>query len=89
MLITREMWKHYVSELRDDKGGLLFCDSCHAGSAKVLDRSDKKALARFMTRLSLPAARQAATGPPLALRSPARRARDCEKAAAELEARGA
>lgn len=47
--ITRAMWKHYVVALRDDKGGPLFCDSCHAGNAKLLDRGDKKALAKFMT----------------------------------------
>ncbi len=47
--ITRQMWRHYVVALRDEKGGALFCDSCHAGSAKVLDRGDKKALTRFMT----------------------------------------
>ena len=48
MKITRGMWNSYVSALRDDKGGALFCDSCHAGAAKVLNRSDKKALAKFM-----------------------------------------
>lgn len=49
MQITSAMWKHYLVELREDKGGALFCDSCHAGQAKVLDRRDKKALAKFMT----------------------------------------
>ncbi|MEO7327663.1 MAG: hypothetical protein ABI193_03725 [Minicystis sp.] len=47
--ITRQMWRHYVVALRDDKGGPLFCDSCHAGNAKLLDRGDKKALVTFMT----------------------------------------
>jgi len=46
--IARGMWDNYVSALRDEKGGALFCDSCHNGTAKNLDRSDKKALGKFM-----------------------------------------
>jgi hypothetical protein len=48
MKITRGMWKHYVAEIRDEKGANLFCDSCHDGTAKNLDRSDRKALEKFM-----------------------------------------
>jgi hypothetical protein len=48
MKITRGMWKSFVVALRDDKGNAVFCDSCHQGKAKVLNRSDKKALQKFM-----------------------------------------
>ena len=40
--------KHFVVGLRDDKGGPVFCDTCHAGSAKILNRSDKDAVRKFM-----------------------------------------
>lgn len=50
MKVTREMWRHFVSELRDEKGGALFCDSCHAGSEKNLARGDKEALKEFMEK---------------------------------------
>jgi hypothetical protein len=46
--ITRGMWKHFVAEVRDEKGGAVFCDTCHDGTAKNLDRSDRKALEKFM-----------------------------------------
>ncbi|HRI65047.1 MAG TPA: hypothetical protein PK156_12450 [Polyangium sp.] len=46
--ITRGMWKHFVVEVRDEKGGAVFCDSCHEGSDKNLDRSDRKAMEKFM-----------------------------------------
>ena len=42
-------------------GGALFCDSCHQGKQKLLDRSDKKALSKFMIaelRRQAPARRQ-------------------------------
>lgn len=48
MKVAREMWKHFVAEVRDEKGGLVFCDSCHAGSAKNLNRADKEAIKKFM-----------------------------------------
>lgn len=38
----------FVAALRDDKGGALFCDSCHAGKSKPLARHDKEALKKFM-----------------------------------------
>jgi hypothetical protein len=46
--ISREMWNAYTVPLRDEKGGVLFCDSCHSGQAKVLNRADKEALKKFM-----------------------------------------
>ncbi len=46
--ITRGMWKHFVVAVRDEKGGPVFCDTCHDGSAKNLDRSDRKAMEKFM-----------------------------------------
>lgn len=41
------MWKHFVADLRDEKGGAIFCDSCHAGSEHVLGH-DKEAVKKFM-----------------------------------------
>jgi hypothetical protein len=48
MKITREMWEHFVADMRDEKGGHIFCDSCHVGSAKNLNRDDKDAIKKFM-----------------------------------------
>ena len=36
-------------DLKLDKGGSLFCDSCHAGKTHVLPRHDEKAIDAFMT----------------------------------------
>jgi hypothetical protein len=46
--VTRGMWNHYVAELRDEKGGAVFCDTCHAEGPKNLDRADRKAVEKFM-----------------------------------------
>lgn len=46
--ISREMWRAYTVELRDEKGGAVFCDTCHQGNVKVLNRSNKEALKEFM-----------------------------------------
>ncbi|NUQ79434.1 MAG: hypothetical protein HUU21_38480, partial [Polyangiaceae bacterium] len=46
--ISREMWNAYTVPLRDEKGGVLFCDSCHSGQAKVLNRADQEAVKKFM-----------------------------------------
>ncbi len=46
--ISREMWNAYTAPLRDEKGGVLFCDSCHSGQPKVLNRADQEALRKFM-----------------------------------------
>jgi hypothetical protein len=46
--ISREMWNAYTVPLRDEKGGVLFCDSCHSGQPKVLNRADQDAVRKFM-----------------------------------------
>ena len=46
--IAREMWNKFVGPLRDEKGGPIFCDSCHNGKNKVLNRADKEAVKKFM-----------------------------------------
>jgi hypothetical protein len=46
--IAREMWKHFVAGMRDEKGNPIFCDSCHVGSAKNLNRDDQEVLKKFM-----------------------------------------
>lgn len=48
MKITREMWRAYSVPLRDEKGKAVFCDNCHSGQAKVLNRADKEAVKKFM-----------------------------------------
>lgn len=48
MKIGEGCYKNFVAALRDEKGGTLFCDSCHGGKAKMLDRSNKEALKTFM-----------------------------------------
>lgn len=47
--MARGMWDNYVAKLRDDKGGAVFCDSCHNGKEHVLPRGDKDAMNKFMT----------------------------------------
>jgi hypothetical protein len=47
--IAKGMYDHFVAGLRDEKGAAtIFCDSCHQGKPKVLNRSDKKAVGKFM-----------------------------------------
>lgn len=46
--IARQMWDRFVVALRDAKGAPVFCDSCHAGKPKNLDRGDLASLKRFM-----------------------------------------
>ena len=46
--MASSMWNHFVKDLRANGGGAMFCDSCHQGKQKLLDRSDKKALSKFM-----------------------------------------
>jgi len=46
--IARQMWEHFVVALRDAQGGALFCDSCHNGKARSLDRSNMDGLQRVM-----------------------------------------
>ena len=48
MKISRKMWSQFVAATRDEKGGMLFCDSCHNGATKILNRVDHKAVGGFM-----------------------------------------
>jgi hypothetical protein len=46
--MAKGMWNHFVKQLRDDKGAPLFCDSCHQGKAKPLDRTSRDGMKPFM-----------------------------------------
>lgn len=48
MKISRKMWSQFVAAARDEKGGVVFCDSCHNGATKILNRIDHKAVGKFM-----------------------------------------
>ncbi len=48
MNVAEQMWSHFSRELTSKEGGLLFCDSCDHGGAKVLDRRDTEKLAVWM-----------------------------------------
>jgi hypothetical protein len=42
------MWDDWSRGLTFSDGSPLFCDSCHQGQSVLLDRSDKKSLAKWM-----------------------------------------
>jgi hypothetical protein len=46
--IAAHMWNEFAAGLTLADGSPVFCDSCHQGHTKLLDRSDKKALGRWM-----------------------------------------
>jgi hypothetical protein len=46
--IAAHMWNEFAAGLSLADGSPLFCDSCHQGRIKLLDRSDKKALGKWM-----------------------------------------
>jgi hypothetical protein len=46
--VARGMWNHFVLGLTTADGAPIYCDSCHQGRRRMLDRSDKKALAKWM-----------------------------------------
>lgn len=48
MKIARGMWNHFVKDLRDQKGGAIFCDSCHGGKHALLDRAHRDSVKKFM-----------------------------------------
>ena len=48
MKISGKMWSQFVAAMRDDKGGVVFCDSCHNGATKILNRTDKGVVSTFM-----------------------------------------
>jgi hypothetical protein len=41
-------WDEFVRKLTTDTGAPVYCDSCHQGRSKLLDRTDKKALGTWM-----------------------------------------
>lgn len=47
--IARRMWNDFVVP-QQLKSGVLFCDSCHAGSAHTLVQHDRKAVSEYMKR---------------------------------------
>lgn len=46
--VSLHMWEDIVTKVKFKDGGVLFCDSCHQGQAKFLNRSDPAALERWM-----------------------------------------
>jgi len=46
--IAHEMWSQYAREFTTVDGGAVYCDSCHQGQLRFLDRSDSKALSTWM-----------------------------------------
>lgn len=46
--VASKMWDEFAAKLSFDDGTPLFCDSCHQGRTKQLDRTDKKALSSWM-----------------------------------------
>ncbi|MEZ4297621.1 MAG: hypothetical protein R3B70_21850 [Polyangiaceae bacterium] len=47
--IAEHMYEEFVANLRGDKGAAnVFCDSCHQGKPKILNRSDLKAVGKYM-----------------------------------------
>jgi hypothetical protein len=46
--IATRMWNEFAAKLTMNDGGPVFCDSCHQGRIIQLDRTDKKALAKWM-----------------------------------------
>jgi nitrate reductase cytochrome c-type subunit len=45
---TTHMWDEWARGMTLADGSPIFCDSCHQGQKKILDRSDKKALGKWM-----------------------------------------
>jgi hypothetical protein len=47
--VAAKMWNEFVAKLAFAADGTpLFCDSCHQGRTKQLDRADKRALGEWM-----------------------------------------
>ena len=46
--IAAKMWDEFAAKTTTADGGLMFCDSCHQGRSQLLDRTDKKSLAKWM-----------------------------------------
>lgn len=45
--VATRMWNDYARALTLD-GAALYCDSCHGGRARILDRTDHEALGQYM-----------------------------------------
>jgi hypothetical protein len=45
--IAAHMWDDFAAKLSIADGSALFCDSCHQGRIRQLDRRDKKALSQW------------------------------------------
>ena len=46
--IAAHMWDDYVRALAMNGGAPIYCDTCHQGRPKFLNRTDKKALSKWM-----------------------------------------
>jgi hypothetical protein len=46
--IAIKMWNEFAAKLTTVDGSPVFCDSCHQGRIVQLDRTDKKALGKWM-----------------------------------------
>jgi len=46
--VAEKMWDEYLRGFTLADGAPLFCDSCHQGAVVILDRTDKKALGKWM-----------------------------------------
>lgn len=46
--VAAQMYARFVGELQKKGGGAIYCDTCHQGSIKFLDRSNDDALATWM-----------------------------------------
>lgn len=46
--VAEKMWDEYLRGFALADGTPLFCDSCHQGAVVILDRTDKKALGKWM-----------------------------------------
>lgn len=46
--IATKMWNELAAKMTLADGSALFCDSCHQGRTVLLDRTDKKALGKWM-----------------------------------------
>ena len=47
--VAKKMWSQLVRGLQKKDGSAIYCDSCHQGSMKFLDRADDRALTTWMT----------------------------------------
>jgi len=48
MRVAEQMWQHFVRALETSDKQPLFCDSCHHGSMRILDRKSPESVALWM-----------------------------------------